>query len=203
MSHILRLGLIALAMTSFLSIMLTSHALQRAGGTEVMVAVEGYDPRDPLLGYYSRIRISLAELDALTLEGDNSFDRGDDIYVTVEAGADGVWAARALHQARPDSGTVIRGYVTGTTGPAFEWVNQVEPDSGEVERVRVERERQLIYVNYNLSRYYASRQTAQELDGILRDASQSPRLILSVQDNGDALIKGLEINGERRDERLW
>lgn len=203
MSFMMRLGLIALVMTGFLTVMLTSHALKRAGGMEVTLAVEGYDPRDPLLGYYSRIRISLAELDAVALDGDNAFEMGDDIYVSLMPGDDGVWIPTALHQRRPESGTAIRGYVTGTTGPAFEWVNQVDPQTGEVERVRVERERQLIYVNYNLSRYYASRETAQELDGILRDASQSPRLILSLQDNGDALIKGLEINGERRYERLW
>ncbi|WP_300529336.1 GDYXXLXY domain-containing protein [Maricaulis sp.] len=203
MSFTLRLGLIAAVMTGFLTLMLTTHAAKRASGTEVTIAVEGYDPRDPLLGYYSRIEISLARLDALQMDGEDEFVSGDVIYVSIAADADGVWTANALHRNRPPEGVVIRGYVTGTTGEPFEWTNQVDPETGRTERVRVERDHVWIYVNYNLSRYYASRTTAQELDGILRDASQSPRLILSVQDNGDALIKGLEINGERSFERLW
>lgn len=86
-----------------------------------------------------------------------------------------------------------------------EWVEVTDPETGETRFDYIEHEmsRRTLTVDYRLNRYYASRETAQELDILLRDESQNPRLILSVQSDGTAIIKGLEINGERRIERLW
>ncbi len=206
MSYLLRLGLIALAMTAFLSFMLVSHAHMRASGTEILVPVEGYDPRDPLLGHYSRIRIAANRLEVAGLAGEDEFEREDNIFVVFESGEDGVWAPVELASQRPSGERVfLHGLVLYSGSSDGEWVEVTDPETGETRFDYVEHEmsRRTLTVDYRLNRYYASRETAQELDILLRDESQNPRLILSVQSDGTAIIKGLEINGERRIERLW
>jgi len=70
-----------------------------------------------------------------------------------------------------------------------DWVN--DPDSRH-ERLRM---------RYNLERYYASRDEALELER-LREGARL-RLIVSVSASGDAVTKGLEIDGEDRLDRLF
>lgn len=203
MSYLLRLGAVALLMSGFLTFMLVDHALRRAGGTEVILNVQGYDPRDPLLGHYSRIQIELWTLDAMALPGDDEFEVRDEIYVVIEPRDDGSWSAVALSQTRPSGGVFLHGLVTSISQTSGEWQQRTDPETGETESVYVDGVQRRIYVNYNLNRYYASRDTAEALDAILRDESLTPRLIVSVQNNGDAIIKGLEIGGERQLDRLW
>ncbi len=203
MSQLLRLSVIAALMSAFLVSMLVTHALARSGGQEVLLDVQGYDPRDPLLGYYSRIRVDIWSLDLDEVEGESEFAVRDEIFVTVQPDADGIWQARTLNREPPETGVFLRGRVTGTSTSAGEWVEPVDPETGETSPVFESRDIRRVFVNYNLNRYYASRETAQALDGILRDNSQTPRLIISVQPDGTALIKGMEIAGERQLERLW
>ncbi|MBR9825737.1 MAG: GDYXXLXY domain-containing protein [Alphaproteobacteria bacterium] len=203
MSYLLRLGLVGLAMTGFLTFMLVSHAHKRAHGTEVIVAVEGYDPRDILLGHYSLLRISMAELNGNEIPGGQEVDVGDLIYVHIAPDADGVWTAQHISTERQSDGVFLRGLVTSAYASDYEWVEVTNPETGEVELEYVESDVRHIRVDYRLNRYYASREMALALDEILRDESQTPRLILSVQRDGTAIIKGLEIAGERRLERLW
>lgn len=203
MSLTLRLGAIALLMTVFLTSMLVTHAQRRAGGTEIVLDVVGYDPRDPLLGHYSRIRVDIATLDALTLDGEDDFAARDTIYVTLAVQADGSWSARAISHDRPPDGIFLRGLVTNAWQSEYEWVETTDPATGEVTTEHVEHQRAMIMVDYKLNRYYASRATARALDDLLRDESQETRLIIAVQSNGEAVIKGLEIAGTRQLERLW
>ena len=50
MSATRRLALIALAMSGFLAFLVVQHASARAKGTEIVLDVRGYDPRDVFLG---------------------------------------------------------------------------------------------------------------------------------------------------------
>ena len=60
---------------------------------------------------------------------------------------------------------------------------------------------------FNIERYYASREMAQQFEARLRelnpDGGNGVRLILSLPPNGDAIIKGFEIDGVRQIDRLW
>jgi len=101
-----------------------------------------------------------------------------------------------MHRQRPGEGVVIRGKVERVLlrfdrmeTEDGDWVN--DPDSRH-ERLRM---------RYNLERYYASRDEALELER-LREGARL-RLIVSVSASGDAVTKGLEIDGEDRLDRLF
>lgn len=186
MSHTRRLLIIAGVMTAFLVFMLGSNTARRAGGQEVVLDVTGYDPRDPFLGHYSRIRLDIATLDTRELEGSDDVQVEDLVYVALEPGEDGVWIASALHHDRPETGPAMLGLVTSVYF-----------------RGREDERREVVQIDYGLNRYFADRETALELDSILGNESRTPRLIVSVPSDGRALIKGIEIDGQPHYERLW
>ena len=186
MSHTQRLLVIAGVMTAFLVFMLGSNTARRAGGQEVLLDVTGYDPRDPFLGHYSRIRLDIATLDVRELGGLDEVEAEDLVYVALEPDENGVWIASSLHHERPETGPAMLGLVTSVYF-----------------RGREDERREVVQIDYGLNRYFADRATALELDSILRDGSRSPRLIVSIPSDGRALIKGIEIDGEPHYERLW
>lgn len=182
----MRLGLIAAAMTGFLVFMLVSHQTARNTGTELVMEVEGYDPRDIFLGHYAMIRTPLATLDTAALDGDDAFEAHAPVFVTLEIGADGLARPVAVHQHHPGSGLVAEGRVV--------WSNEV------------------LRARFNIERYYASRDQALALEDMLRrgqrdgeaeEARSDVRLILSLPASGDLMIKGFEIGGERHVDGLW
>lgn len=202
MSVTIRLALIAAAMTAFLGYLVISHATARANGTEIVLNVRGYDPRDIFLGHFSLITTELQQLDAAMLEGEDEFESGDALYVVLTQNSDGVWQPVSLHRARPDTGLFIHGIVRSSYQVETEWT---DPQTGET--LDQPEERIWVYSAFNIERYYASRDMAQQFDQHLRelneDGETGVRLILSVPANGDAIIKGFEIDGERRIDRLW
>tara|TARA_R110000744_G_scaffold50777_1_gene109658 strand:- start:6276 stop:6890 length:615 start_codon:yes stop_codon:yes gene_type:complete len=204
MNHLVRLGLIAAAMTAFLGYLVISHASARSSGTEVVLDVRGYDPRDIFLGHYSLIATELQQLDAAALAGDDEFDRGDPIFVMLAPGDDGNWRPVSLHAERPDAGTFIHGFVRSShrAAPA-----PTEPRTGEAGDTVTAAPEIWIRSAFNIERYYASREMAQQFEARLRelnpDGGNGVRLILSLPPNGDAIIKGFEIDGVRQIDRLW
>ncbi|SDM50983.1 GDYXXLXY domain-containing protein [Maricaulis salignorans] len=204
MSHLVRLGIVAAAMTAFLGYLVINHANARANGTEVVLDVRGYDPRDIFLGHYSLIATELQRLDAAALAGEDEFDRGDSIYVVLAPGDDGDWRPVSLHSQRPDAGIFIHGFVRSSyrteSGPTDPLSDEASADAAAAPEI-------WIHSAFNIERYYASRDMAQQFETRLRqldpDGGNGVRLILSLPPNGDAIIKGFEIDGVRRIDRLW
>jgi len=207
MNRLLRLALVAAAMTGFLVFMLTSHLDRRANGTEILMPVEGYDPRDVLLGHYANIRTPLQRLDAYTLAGTDDFSEGDAIFVTLETGPDGLARPAALHREHPGTGIVAQGRVRYVAPVTPGWREGTDPETGETQNVRDGPETLWIQARFNIERYYASRERAIALQNRLRqrgeDGETGVNLILSVPDDGALVIKGFEVDGERRLDRLW
>jgi uncharacterized membrane-anchored protein len=207
MTRLVRLCLIAAAMTVFLGVMLGSHLQRRAGGTEILLDVEGYDPRDILLGHYALIRTPLQRLDVNALAGDDVFARGDRIYVSLETGPDGLAGPVAVHRQHPGAGIVAQGRVTGTSETSSTWVQEADPETGDMRSVRREVDEDWVHAQFNIERYYASRDRALALQERLRmtdiAGSTGVRLILSVPGDGKLIVKGFEIDGERRLDRIW
>ncbi|WP_291845008.1 GDYXXLXY domain-containing protein [Maricaulis sp.] len=175
-----RLGLVAALMSGFLVFMLASHAMARSQGTELVMAVEGYDPRDIFLGHYARIRTPLNLLAPDMLAGDDSFERHQPVFVTLEVGADGLARPVALHDTHPGEGLVA---------------------AGRVDFVGDE-----LHARFNIERYYADRDDALALQDLLRGGVPDGgriRIILSLTGSGQLMIRGFEIDGERRIDRIW
>ncbi|MCH8490079.1 MAG: GDYXXLXY domain-containing protein [Oceanicaulis sp.] len=198
MSASVRLVLMAVLMTVVLIAMAGLHAAQRAGGTEIRLDMLAVDPRDPLLGHYVVIETELHSLD-LNAYGpvQTGFSRGGDVFVTlIRDEATGSWSAASVHDRHPGEGVVIRGKVERV----FELIPWIEDEDGERVRDR-DNPRDELRVSYNLERYYASRDEALALED-MREGGRL-RLIVSVGRSGDAVIKGLEIDGEDRLDRLF
>ena len=204
MSFTIRLGLVAAAMTAFLGFLVVSHATARASGTEVVLDVRGYDPRDIFLGHFSLIMTDLQQLDAVLLEGEDEFEAGDPIYVVLVPDSDGSWQPVSLHTVQPDGGTFIHGVVSSSYRVG---TDQTDPVIGDVRDEAVRAQRIWVHSVFNIEHYYASREMAQRFEQRLRafdDAGDNGvRLILSLPPGGDAIIKGFEIDGVRQLDRLW
>lgn len=208
MSFTIRLGLVAAAMTAFLGYLVVSHAAARASGTEVVLDVRGYDPRDLFLGHFSLIATDLRQLDAALLAGEDDFESGDSLYVVLAPGHDGIWQPVSLHRARPATGTFIHGVVESSYRVESA---RTEPQTGELQDPSVSEplpvDRIWIHAAFNIERYYASREMALQFEQRLRsfdaDGDNGVRLILSLPPSGDAIIKGFEIDGMRHIDRLW
>ena len=204
MSLAIRLGLIVLAMTAFLAVIVIRHADLRENGTEIVLPMEPVDPRDMLLGYYVIIRTPAHDLDTQALGGpETGWGEGDAVYVTLSQADDG-WRPAGVYQDRPDDGVFLQGRVVqartisdmreverGENDPPWRTVREPVPGT----------ERQELDVHYNLERYYAEAGAARALEDMRRD--DRLRLIVSVGEDGSAVIKGLEIDGEARYETLF
>ncbi|MCC5994742.1 MAG: GDYXXLXY domain-containing protein [Oceanicaulis sp.] len=197
MTRPMRLILIALAMTGVLIAMAGGHALQRATGTEIRLDMVPVDPRDLLLGHYATLETPLHRLDVTDLtDAPGRFARGDTIYVALRQDETGAWEAVSVHDRHPREGVAIRGKVlfSNSLRDAAAWGDESGVRESGARRHRVT-------IRYNLERYYASRDDALALEH-MRDEARL-RLIVSVNASGAAVIKGLEIDGEDRLDRLF
>lgn len=192
-SPLIRMGAIALVMTLFLAAMLSGHLDRRANGTEVRLAMTTYDPRDFFLGYYSVLGTDLRVLDTADLAGDDQFAAGEEIFVLLEADSANVWRPVSLHRERPSQGTAIRGRLS----TVYDRSERARFGADETDTGLT------LYAQFNIERLYNPRQEAQRLDQMLRNGEAEYFLILSIPDDGNAVIKAVELDGERRDFTLF
>lgn len=212
MSRVVRLLLIAAAMTCGLAAMVALHANARAGGTEIVLEMEPVDPRDLLLGHYVQLATPLHRLDTrdFGMSGEG-WQAGDTVFVKVEPDAQGSWQPAALYRAtaRPaltgNGAVLVRGRVRSAyQATDFEDRQVIPQDGGEPYTIpeRVEgSEHTVLSVVYNIERYYADQRTALELETMRNE--DRLRLIVTVSGDGQAIIKGLEIDAERHLDTLF
>jgi len=183
MKPLLRLVLIAAAMTALLVFMVVNQANARAGGTEIRLTMEPVDPRDLLLGHYVELVTPLQRLDTSQFgdAGGHAFRRGHRIWVRLETDGEGSSQPLSLH-ASPPGGSFIEGRVRYASD------NGDEPG-------------QWLTVHYNIERYFASPEAALELEALRNE--RRLRLVVSVSESGAAVIKGLEIDGEDHLDTLF
>ncbi|PHS29342.1 MAG: hypothetical protein COA85_01355 [Robiginitomaculum sp.] len=168
--------LIAAAMSAFLLYMVVHHENLRHDGQEIILDMEPIDPRSLFRGHYVRIQTPLSQLDPEKLQGDDTFKKGQLIYVTIEPDQNGSWNAVSLSHHRPTSPqTFIKG--------------------------RVKRAHSRLRILYNIESYFADQKTAKGLEEQLADHQM--RLIIALSKDGNAVIKGIQIDGERQMDRLW
>lgn len=204
MSRLARLSLIAALMSGFLVFLLVTHLDRRANSPEVLIEVQGYDPRDILLGHYANIRTPLNRMAAYALDGDDDFAPGDRIWVTLETGPDGIAQPVAIHASAPGFGTVVEGRVRSV----YETLQPAQQESdGDSGPAQARQSALWIQASFNIERYYASRERALALQSRLRQRDVTGdigvNLILAVPADGAVLIKGFQIDGERRLDTIW
>ncbi|XBQ15167.1 MAG: GDYXXLXY domain-containing protein [Oceanicaulis sp.] len=199
----IRLLAVATMMTAVLAGLVGHHAYRRSSGTEVLLEMEPVDPRDVLLGHYVILTTPVHRLDTGALEGpETGWARGDLVYVALEETAAGAALPVGAFREAP-GGLFIRGRVQSVSTQQ----EYTEPEPLEDGSIGWRREpvpgtqRDELWVQYNIERYYAPQDQALALE---RQRNEDRlRLIVSVGDDGGAVIKGLEIDGERRIDRLF
>ncbi|MGJ3232607.1 MAG: GDYXXLXY domain-containing protein [Oceanicaulis sp.] len=200
---ILRLLAVAALMSAVLAGLVVHHAQRRAGGAEIYLDMAPVDPRDLLLGHYVILETPLHRLDTATLDGPQTgWARGDAVYVALEPGETGsMQPVGAFHE--PPAAPFIQGRVEHVfTEQDYEEPVPLEDGSPGFSYEPIPgTERDQLRVRYNLERYYAPRDQALALEAMRNE--DRLRLIASVGPDGSAVIKGLEIDGEARYDRLF
>ncbi len=184
-----RLLIVFAIMSGFLLFMAIDHEHRRNSGTEVVLDMEPVDPRSLFRGHYVRIRTSIHQLEPHALQGENDFTRGQTIYVSVAIQENGNWEPVAITHKQPGADTIfIKGIVKST------YTSQVFSETPRPDNLQIN-------VQYNIESYFADEVSAKRLEAQVRDHKM--RLILSVGGDGRAIIKGIEIDGQRQLDTLW
>ncbi len=208
MTLALRLQLIALAMIAVLAGLVGVHAVQRATGTELVIAMEPVDPRDILLGHYVVIRTPVHTLDLSAFpgapDGEDAWGEGDEVFVAMAEGEDGLWRPeRVAKRADALDPPLLRGRIENAHR-LYDYTEWEPGEAGQPGRgpERIEGTgRTELQVKYNLERYYADPETAKALEDMRRENRLA--LIVSVGEDGGAVIKGLVVDGEPRYDTLF
>ncbi|MFP4519453.1 MAG: GDYXXLXY domain-containing protein [Oceanicaulis sp.] len=203
MSVLIRLVLVALAMSAILAAMVSVHVMKRAGGEAILLDMAPVDPRDLLLGHYVIIETDLHRLDTAALDGpETGWARGAPVYVALRATETGSMAPAGAYRAAPEP-PFIQGRIEAVyTQSELRPPEPLEDGSPGFRRDPIPgTERDTLRVRYNLERYYAPKDQALALERMRNE--DRLRLIASVAGDGSAVIKGLEIDGRAQHDTLF
>lgn len=179
----LAVAAIFLAQALFLGAMIWDRMALLRSGKEVTLAIEPVDPRDLFRGDYVILTYDISRLEESKLAGDNNFEEGDTVWVTLED-QDGLWQAAALHREAPDEGTFIQGRIDYAIGARPRTVEEDEP----CENCR------MLTLSYGIESYFVPEGTGWDLEEQRNENRLAARIALGS--DGEAAIKGLLLDGE-------
>lgn len=167
-----------LATGAVLSLFLLGGIMSRvvavAGGDEIVMSVEGYDPRDFLAGHFVQVRLMPATGPAPAAE----VKSGADVWVRLSPAAEG-WRVAAISVERP------------AAQPGERLVRAKKRDGfGEGPEISLD---------YGVERIYQPQATAVRIEKLLqaRNSKEPVALILSVQGDGRLLPKAVLVGKTR------
>jgi len=168
------LALAAVAQVGIIGAMVGSRVAILRDGPEIAVRSTFVDPRDIFRGHYVRLDLTVAPPTDAPLTTDPALGQYADIaYAILREGDDGFWVARSIHAEPPADADNLVLRVSYSAG------NDDAPP-----RIILPHDR-----------YFANRTRALELEYLRRD--QKLGVILALDGDGGAVIKGLTIDGER------
>jgi uncharacterized membrane-anchored protein len=162
---------IALLQTAALGKMVTDRAALLRDGTEVVLETGAIDPRDLFRGHYTILNLAITTIDKSSVSIDPALQPGMPVFVTLAPGNDLYWQPVSLLSTAPDDGQAV---LKGTFDYAFD--TQVT-------------------LRFPIDRYFAPQERALELEAL--DRAGRMGVILALDSNGGAAIKGLMIDGAR------
>ena len=176
-----RLGIVLafVLQVGLLGWMVADRALLLMHGKEIQLAVVPVDPHDIFRGDFVTLTYDISRV-SNALPGDDVFNRGDLIYVSI-AEEGGGWKATAIGHKAPATGMFLRGVVRdledsgGCTGILGCWI---------------------YYVDYNLEQFFVPEGTGRELETLRND--QHISVDVAVADDGRAALKRLLVDGASR-----
>jgi len=164
--------------------MIADRALLLKNGREIRLAVVPVDPRDLFRGDYVVLSYGFSRIDTRETTAAPDINWGDTVYVTIADGGDG-WQATAIGRERPDSGTFVRGTITGVTGDSG---GDCPPVVGC----------QTYDVDYNLEQFFLPEGAGREIENLRND--QRVSVDVALADDGRAALKRLLVDDDVRFE---
>lgn len=158
------------------------RAMLLKNGREVRLAVVPVDPRDLLRGDYVVLAYDISRLDAGQLGGDDAFETGDAIYVTLTEGGDRTWTATAIAHSAPTGGTSILGTVTDVRAIGQDCTGNCKTYSAD----------------YDIEKFFVPEGTGRDLEALRNDQRLAVDVALAA--NGRAALKRLLVDGAPRYE---
>ena len=174
----IRILIVVALQTAALAYMIVDRQAMLNGSRVVTLKVGPIDPRDPFRGDYVILRYSISTLDLNQLEGDDTVQTGDTIFVTLKA-KDKEWVAVAMtHKQPPDSADAVA--VRGTVSSVDSAITNHAPDN--------------VRVDYGIESYFVPEGTGQAIEQERQKGDLSADIAVDAQ--GRTAIKALRRNGE-------
>lgn len=152
-------------------------------GAEMTLAAEGYDPRTLLSGHYAQMRYDINGFDPPSATGGEA-----PLPVAATRG----WRPVFVQLTQTEDGWTVT------------QVARRLPEGAEGLWVRAQaRGRGFLALRYGIERIYAQQKEAEALEALLRSQDDEVSVVVSFGDDRRLRLKGLIINGQRRDFAWW
>lgn len=166
--------LVAACQTIAIAGMLASHHARLTVGREVVLLSAFIDPRSLFRGHYVILNLQPGDLTKSRIEADGDFKYRDPVFVELVRSEGVYWQAARLWHAVPKR----------TTNPVIKGTMLTDPkDASRPYRIE-----------FPFKRYFAPRSRAKALEKI--QADQKLGVVLSLDDEGGGVIKGLMVDGQ-------
>ncbi len=179
--------------TAVLAQMVWAQITLLSSPTEVVLKTTPVDPRDIFRGDYVILNYEISAFDAHNIEIATSFETGDDAFIlldTTAAIATPLKVLADLPETLETNQAVIRGRVNYVLKEQTETTEETCRDCISV------------FISYPIDSYFVPEGTGTELEKY-RD-EHALGVIVALNDEGDAAIKGLMIEGQKiYDEPLF
>ncbi len=184
--RLILLGLVVMLQTAALVGMVAIKQRTLITGTPVLLETRPVDPRSLFRGDYVVLDYAISSLDYGVLAGDDAFERHDDVFVVLRRG-ETYWEPVSIHRDMPslDPGAVV---IRGKVQYSGLWIGGENRDG--------------INVRYGIESYFVPEGEGREIEMPRNDGTVA--ILVAVDDNGDAAIKAVLIDGVvRYQEQLF
>lgn len=169
---------VALVQTAALCWMIWDRVQLLANGREITLQVVPVDPRSLFRGDYVILNYDISDVESP--EQTRRMRRGETVYVTLKENQDGLWQAVRTSTETPAAGApgevVLKGSVRYASAAS----------AGTPGKARV---------TYGIESFFVPEGTGRELEKLVQDRKLSA--LIAVDDDGNAGIKGLMVDGQR------
>lgn len=159
--------LIAIAIQIIIALgLVIFNASLLARGTEVLLPIEPFDPRDPLRGDYVSLQYDISRINQnLIIDEDDTVKANDVVYVVLEK-ENNYWVARSVTKNKPSEGFFIKGNVKS----AYSYNGTIR-------------------IVYGIEQYFISEGTGSELEKKMSLRQAFAKVV--VDKNGKAILKDI------------
>ena len=161
----------ALLQTGVLAKIVTDRAAALQSGQEVLLETGFIDPRDLFRGHYTVLNLNISRVPKDRVDREDEYSHNNDVFAELDTSGEFAIVKKLWHTmpASP-TGPVLKGTYRGSSKTHMN-------------------------VNFPFTRFYAPKDRALALLDMQRERKLG--VILSVADDGSAMIKGLTIEGKK------